>query len=62
MRQFLKDIRFMIRDGFASRGSGKADYVDPKAKAIREATHVTPFGAAGLGGFKGERALGEDAK
>ena len=61
MRQFLKDIRFMIRDGFASRGSGKVDYVDPTAKAIREANHVTPLGATGIGGFKGERALDEAA-
>lgn len=54
MRQFLKDIRFMIRDGFASRGSGKVDHVDPKAKTMREASHVNR-GATGVGGLYGDQ-------
>ena len=54
MRNIVKDIRFMIRDAWASRGSGKADYVDPKVKAMREASHVNR-GATGVGGLYGEQ-------
>ena len=61
MRQFLKDIRFMIRDGFASRGSGKVDHVDPKAKTMREASHVNR-GATGVGGLYGDQVAEQITK
>ena len=61
MSQFLRDLRFMIRDAWASRGSGKADYVDPKAKTMREASHVNR-GATGVGGLYGEQVADQIQK
>ncbi|MEM9200829.1 MAG: hypothetical protein AAGC53_04190 [Actinomycetota bacterium] len=55
MRQFLKDLRFMIRDGFASRGSGRAAYNDTFAKTLRESTHAR--GQQGGGFASSERTV-----
>ena len=40
MKAFLKDLRFMIRDAWHSRGSGKATYKDSFGKTLRETSHV----------------------
>ena len=40
MRNIVKDLRFMIRDAWASRGSGKAEYDSGVARVLRESSHV----------------------
>ena len=48
MKAFLKDLRFMIRDAWASRGSGKADYDSGVARVLRDSSHVRGANDGGL--------------
>ncbi len=47
MTHFLKEIRFMIRDAWATRGTPKGEVDHSLAKTIKESSHVTRAGGRG---------------
>ena len=47
MSNFLKEIRFMIRDAWSTRGTPKGEVDHSLARTIKESSHVTRAGGHG---------------
>ena len=50
MKAFLRDVRFMIRDAWQSRGGHKIPADDTLARTIRDSTVTARGASSGLGG------------
>ena len=50
MKAFLKDLRFMVRDAWQSRGGRKIPADDTLARTIRDSTATARGASSGLGG------------